>query len=86
MFVFKGLHPASCDLRREGNGLAAWCLGGESGGLLAFAGLGNLGFVWGRCLRLCNLIQRGQERKRGRMDLHCPLGAGIRQRTRGMGF
>lgn len=47
MFVFKGLHPASCDLRREGNGLAAWCLGGESGGLLAFAGLGNLGFVWG---------------------------------------
>lgn len=47
MFVFKGLHPASCDLRREGNGLAAWCLGGESRGLLAFAGLGNLGFVWG---------------------------------------
>lgn len=48
MFVFKGLHPASCDLREKGNGLAAFVLGWGSRGLLAFAGLGNLGFVWGR--------------------------------------
>lgn len=38
MFVFKGLHPASCDLRVEGKGLAAWCLGEEAEGVLPLLG------------------------------------------------
>lgn len=57
MFVFKCMHPASCELGGgKGNEVAgpvgAWAE--ERAGLLASAELGNLGFVWGKCLKLCN--------------------------------
>lgn len=58
MFVANGLHPASCELRGEGD---VWLAGAWVGKLKTpLLGLSNLGFVWGKCRRLRNLLQRGQ--------------------------
>lgn len=50
VFVFKCMHPASCELGGGKGNQMAWLFGAWAGGteLPASVGLGNLGFVWGK--------------------------------------
>lgn len=77
VFVFKCMYPASCELGGGKGNEMAWQVGAWAGGtgLLASAGLGNLGFVWGKVPQALQSICKGGKggRDGGRMDSVWPI-------------
>lgn len=72
------------------NDWADWRLGWGTG-LPTSVGLGNLGFVWGKCRKLCNPFAKRAKAEGRRMESAWPtrrasLRAGLGQRARGSGF